>query len=196
MDSQPAETRHEAEQDAVVDPVVDATRVLPKEPDLPSATLFAFCVDIAQKIHPYPLIATRYGFLNDTEMANYIQAHPAVRSRIKEMRSVWFSDANVETRLRKLAGHAVLAALPSTADIMFNPRASEAMRIDALKAHARIAGVDGLPAAAREGTGGAGDGAGKFSIQIVFPNAGKTENINTIDVMPVTPVVSSEPDED
>jgi alkylhydroperoxidase/carboxymuconolactone decarboxylase family protein YurZ len=183
---------YEAELDQLIDPVVDATPALPPAPELPhmnSASMLAFCVDVAQKISPYPLIAARYGFVDEAQMRDYIQDNAVVRFRIKELRSVWFSDMNLQNRVRTLAGHAVLAALPNTAEMMFNDAAAPApVRIDALKTHARIAGVDSLPAAAREGAStGAAEGA-KFSVQIVF-SGGRVENIATGAPAPGPPVI-------
>lgn len=184
----------ETETDDLIDPVVDSTPVLPEIPEMTSAALFAFCNDTAQKIRPYEQIARRYGFVDVVQMASYIESNPMVRRTIKELRSVHFSDGNTETRLRKLTGHAVLAAIPSTADMMFNPRIPESVRIDALKAHARIAGVDGIPASAREAIA-AGQAASRFSVQIIFPNAGRTEDIATIEGVEATTVVNDD-DED
>ena len=140
----------------------------------------AWCTDMAQKIHEYPVIAERYGFEDDQAMFDYLATRPTLRRRIRELRATWESDDNVETRVRRLAGHTVLEALPSTGAIMFNDALNPTVRIDALKAHARLAGIDALPVAAGANAG-MGGGGGRFSVQIIFGSTGQVETITTVD---------------
>jgi len=167
--------------EAAINAVVDATQVLPEvaeEPAMAPQVLWAFCTDVAQNIMPYTQIALRYGFVDTDDLKRFLVRQNTVRKRIKELRAVWESDDNVETRIRTLAGHSVLAALPETARIMLNPRNPDATRLDALKQHAVIAGVNAPP---RVGHGDTGATVGRFSVNIVFANAGKTETITTIE---------------
>jgi hypothetical protein len=180
----------EDEQDDVIDPLVDSMLVLSEDPEMTSATLFAFCNDIAQKVHTYETIARRYGFADPDHMGEYLASHLSITAKIKELRSVYFSDVSTELRLRKLAGHAVLSALPSTADMMFNTKAPESVRIDALKAHARIAGVDGIPAGARDAAAASAAQASRFSIEILFASNGRMETITTL--QPNNPAIEHE----
>ena len=110
-------------------------------------------------------------------MIEFLQGHPPVVKRIKELRAVWESDESVELRLRKLAGHSLLEAIPDTASIMFDKQVTPGVRLEALRAHARIAGVDSPPAQPHGGAAGGGAAGGRFSVQIVFNNAGKVETI-------------------
>src|SRR4029077_4791879 len=135
------------------------------------ATLYAFCIDTAQRIHDYDVIARRYGFGDEAGVGEFLRTPPPVGKRVKELRAVWESDESVELRLRKLAGHSLLEALPDTASIMFDKQVTPGVRLEALRAHARIAGVDTpphVPAGGAGGMGGGVGGGGRFSVQIVF----------------------------
>jgi hypothetical protein len=167
--------------ETAINAVVDATAILPaaaEEPAMSPQVLWAFCTDVAQNIMPYTQIALRYGFVDTHDLKQFLVRQHTVRKRIKELRAVWESDDNVETRIRTLAGHSVLVALPETARIMLNPRLPDATRLDALKEHATIAGVR---SSYGKGPDGAGPTVGRFSVNIVFANAGKTETITTIE---------------
>lgn len=162
----------------IIDELVDGVPVIGGDPEMDKSTLYAFCVDMAQKVHPYETIARRYGFAGEQALVEFLQATPPVVKRVKELRAVWESDESVEMRLRKLAGHSLLEALPDTASIMFDKQVTPGVRLEALRAHARIAGVDSPPHAPAGGAaGGASAGAGRFSVQIVFNNSGKVETI-------------------
>lgn len=165
----------EAMDEEIIDDLLDGVEVVGADPSMDKATLYAFCVDTAQRIHEYDDIAKRYGFGSEARMIEFMRAHPPVIKRIKELRAVWESDESVELRLRKLAGHSLLEAIPDTASIMFDKQVTPGVRLEALRAHARIAGVDSPP---HVPTGGAaGQVGGRFSVQIVFNNAGKVETI-------------------
>lgn len=172
----------EAELEAAINAVVDATPVLDEQPAMSPQVLWAFCTDVAQNVMSYREIATRYGFVDVPQLREFLVAQHAVRRKVKEIRAIYESDENVETRIRHLAGHAVLAALPGTAQIMLNPRNPDSTRLEALQKHARIAGVDRI-GAGNENNAGMPVG-GRFSVNIVFPNAGKVESFTTIDHTP------------
>jgi hypothetical protein len=163
--------------DEIIDELLDGITVVGAEPDMDKATLYAFCIDTAQRIHDYDVIARRYGFGDEAGMVEFLRTHPPVVKRVKELRAVWESDESVELRLRKLAGHSLLEALPDTASIMFDKQVTPGVRLEALRAHARIAGVDTPPHIPAGGVQGSGQMGGRFSVQIVFNNAGKVETI-------------------
>jgi hypothetical protein len=165
--------------DEIIDELLDGITVVGAEPDMDKATLYAFCIDTAQRIHDYDVIARRYGFGDEAGMVEFLRTHPPVVKRVKELRAVWESDESVELRLRKLAGHSLLEALPDTASIMFDKQVTPGVRLEALRAHARIAGVDTPPHVPAGGAGGigGGSGGGRFSVQIVFNNSGRVETI-------------------
>lgn len=167
----------EAMDEEIIDDLLDGVEVVGADPSMDKATLYAFCVDTAQRIHEYDDIAKRYGFGSEARMIEFMRAHPPVIKRIKELRAVWESDESVELRLRKLAGHSLLEAIPDTASIMFDKQVTPGVRLEALRAHARIAGVDSPPHQAAGGAGGPGGAGARFSVQIVFNNAGKVETI-------------------
>ena len=145
--------------------------------------MHAWMDDVAQKIHGYDVIAARYGFASWQVMAGYIRDNPEINRRIKARRAIWESDGNVEGRARALAAHSVIEALPHTSQVMFDPTAPNAAKLDALKVHARIAGLDGMPAQGRDGAGAPGIApGGRFSINILFSD--RTEKITTIEHTP------------
>lgn len=158
---------------------MDATPplVVPEPPELSPLALQAFCNDIARQIHTPVEIAARYGFASKRQARDWIDARPPVKRIIRELRSIWESETNLESRIRAYAGHALLEAAPDNARIMLDPTVHPTIRIDAMKAHAKIAGVDVLPAASREmGT----PGNAPFAVNIIFSQAGRVESIATV----------------
>lgn len=184
------EADEEAEEISINE-VVDATPVIvppqaaDEQPTMSPQVLWAFCVDSAQNIMPYREIAQRYGFTDVPELRDFLLAQDQIRRRIKELRAVWNSDDNLEERIKKLAGHAVLAALPGTAQIMLNPRVPDSTRMESMRDHAKIAGVFNN-AWSRGGAGPNGGEAGRFSVNIMFQNAGRVETITTVSHEPET----------
>jgi hypothetical protein len=170
-------------EEASVNEVVDATPVViapvEDQPTMSPQVLWAFCVDSAQNIMPYREIALRYGFLDVPQLRDFLVGQEQIRKRIKELRAVWNSDENLETRVKTLAGHAVLAALPGTAQIMLNPRVPDNTRLEAMRDHAKIAGLTNNSWGAGK-TGPGGPEGAKFSVNIMFQNAGKVETITTV----------------
>jgi hypothetical protein len=170
----------------VINGVVDATSVLAEVPAFTPQVLYAFCTDVAQNVHTYAQIALRYGFVDVAQMAEFLRDQHVIRRRIKEYKAVWESDTNVRERIRELSGHAVLAALPTTAQIMLDAKQPANTRIDAVKQHAIMAGAQASGIGAAAGAGG-GPSAARFSIQIMFANSGKTETFTTIQAEPAKP---------
>lgn len=170
-------------EEASVNEVVDATPVViapvEEQPTMSPQVLWAFCVDSAQNIMPYREIALRYGFLDVPQLRDFLVGQEQIRKRIKELRAVWNSDENLETRVKTLAGHAVLAALPGTAQIMLNPRVPDNTRLEAMRDHAKIAGLTNNSWGAGKAGPGGPEGA-KFSVNIMFQNAGRVETITTV----------------
>ena len=167
--------------ESAINDLVDSTPVLhvvgeTEPPEMSAQVLMSFCVDVAQNVHTFAQIARRYGFESVGQMGEFINGNYNIRRRIKELRAVWESDDHVQERVRKLAGHTVLAALPETARIMLNPRLPDATRIDALKQHAAIAGMNAHGGHAAGGANGRSDAA-KFSVNIMFAGSGRTETI-------------------
>jgi hypothetical protein len=160
----------------IIDDLLDGVTVVGGDPEMDKSTLYAFCIDMAQRIHGYDTIARRYGFVDENMLVEFLRTHAPVVKRVKELRAVWESDESVELRLRKLAGHSLLEALPDTASIMFDRQVTPGVRLEALRAHARIAGVDSPPTQSSSNNATGGPGA-RFSVQIVFNNAGKVETI-------------------
>lgn len=177
----------DAELEAAVNAVVDATPVIvaddqPDQPSMSPQVLWAFCTDVAQNVMSYREIATRYGFVDVPQMRDFLTAQYTIRRKVKEIRAIYESDDNVVEKTRKLAAHSVLQALPGTAQIMLNPREPAPTRLDALKEHAKIAGVGYAPIV-KEGGAAAG---GRFSVNIMFANAGKVETFTTVEHVPET----------
>jgi hypothetical protein len=189
LDLTPVVTEPDDEERAdqeVINGVVDATAVLDQVPSFTPQVLYAFCTDVAQNVDTYATIAIRYGFTDVAQMADFLRDQHVIRRRIKEYRAIWESDENVQERIKKLSGHAVLAALPTTARIMLDPNQPAQTRLDAVKQHSIMAGSQATGnGAAAQGSGG--PQATKFSIQIMFANAGKTETFTTIKAEPVEP---------
>jgi len=169
----------------VINGVVDATSVLAEVPAFTPQVLYAFCTDVAQNVHTYAQIALRYGFVDVAQMAEFLRDQHVIRRRIKEYKAVWESDTNVRERIRELSGHAVLAALPTTAQIMLDAKQPANTRIDAVKQHAIMAGAQASGIGAAAAGAGGGPSAARFSIQIMFANSGKTETFTTIQAEPV-----------
>jgi hypothetical protein len=178
----------EEEQDDLIDPIIDATPVFNAiEPVMSHARRQAFTTDLARKIDLYPTIAVRYGFVDEQDMAEYLRARPELMRQVKQERAVWFSSENAEIRNRTLAQRATTELIPEAAQIGLNENINPSVRLEALNRLARIAGVDGPGSRAGEGFSNAPDAGGRFSVQIVFSGANRTE---TISVSPANPVAN------
>jgi hypothetical protein len=158
-------------------------------------TLQAFIEDVAQKIHDYPTIARRYGFSSERAMMEHIRDSPELRRRIKARRAIWESDGNAESRARAYAVQTVIEAIPHTSQVMFDQAAPHSARLDALKAHARIGGIDGLPSGSKDVVGPGMPGQGRFAINIIFKNhpSEKITTIETVDLPGAPDEASDQP---
>lgn len=170
-----------------LDQALDAT-VLHMTP----ALLQSWCTEVARGIQDIGVIASRYGFADAGAMVNFIASNEAIRKRIKSERTAWNAEENLTLRLRTLHGLALAEATPENARPMFDPSTSVAQRVDLMKAFAQVAGVSGMPNAGRGGDGENPEAGPRWSIQINFQGAGKTESIN---LRPnEAPVIEGEPD--
>lgn len=179
----------EEDRDGLIDDLIDAVPVLEGTGHtlINNARRAAFVTDLARKIDLYPVIAARWGFIDEVEMADFLKTSPALRRLIKEERAVWFSNENSEVRGRELARRGTVECVPEAVNIALNPEITPSTRLDAIRTCARIAGMDGP--GSREAAYAQAEGASRFSVVINFPSAGKTE---TITVAP--PTVSGEPE--
>ncbi len=71
--------------------------------------------------------------------------------------------------------------MPETAGIMLDKNHPPATRLDATKLYSRMAGVDGLPPAPKEGSIAAA--GGQFSVNITF-SSGKIERVTAVEAPP------------
>lgn len=150
----------------------------PQWPQLTGQLLYAFCTDAARQIHDGEEIARRYHFKNGRHARSFILAHPKIAETIHELRALWQSELSVKEQLQQKSMHACSEALPEVANIAFDRNIAPKERLDAVKLLAALGGHltgRGEPA-------GTGAPATRFAVQIVFQNAGKTEEFKTIEV--------------
>jgi len=166
-----ATTQSVEEIEAALDQVIDQT-VLHMTPML----MQSWCTEVARGIQNVDVIATRYGFPTTQAMLDTIAGNEPLRKRIKAERAAWNSDDNLATRLRTQYGLILQESAPENARPLFDPSTSPAQRTDLLRTIANVAGVYG---AERLGTPGftGGEAGPRWSIQMVFQNAGKVEEI-------------------
>jgi len=177
----------EEDQDGLIDPIIDTTPVFAatqNEPHLSHARRQSFITDLARKIDTYDMIASRYGFTDCDDMGDYLRARPELRRMVKEERSAWFASENAEVRAKVLAQRAATELIPEAAQIGLNENINPSVRLEALNRLARIAGIDGPGTGRGEHFSNAPDAGGRFSVSIVFQNAGKTETISVRDNPP------------
>ncbi len=151
--------------------------VITGEAELEDAVLMRFMQDLANGIHDYPAIATRYGFPDQKAMFDYLVAHPAVRATVQKYKALNDSDGGAEGRVRLKALYATEMAIASMAAIAVDPRTPIGQRIDAFKQLSRVGAVDGQPAVAAKGAGGQG-GGNAFTVNFHF-SGGRTETLTT-----------------
>lgn len=148
---------------------------LPKEAILNDDTLLhRFIEDVAQDIVPPAELAHRYS-LTQADMVALIKV-PEVLRRIKVRRAIWQSDDSIESRIRKYAGTVLLESMPGTGAKMTDPSVPNGIALDYLKAYSRMAGVDGMPASAKDGGGGSGN---QFTVNFHF-SGDRVERITTV----------------
>jgi hypothetical protein len=133
-----------------------------------------FIEDVAQAIFPPEEIAKRYS-LTTTDMLELIR-NEEIRRRIQTRRAIWQSDDSIESRIRKYAGTVLLESMPSTGAKMTDPSVPNGVALDYLKAYSRMAGVDGMPASAKDGS--SGGGGNQFTVNFHF-SGGRVESVST-----------------
>jgi hypothetical protein len=168
-----------------IDELLDSVPVL-LQPEMDQETLHRFVEDVAQAIFEPKTIARRYGFEPPEQMVKFIAGNKEVLRRIKVRRAIWESDESIEVRARKLAGIGVLEGLPGTLNIIYDNKIGASTRLEALKAHTRIAGLDGLPKSDGSTPGPVG---GRFSVNILF-SGGKVESFTTVEKEPIAEVAA------
>lgn len=155
---------------------------LPKEAILNDDTLLhRFIEDVAQDIVPPGELAQRYS-LTQSDMVDLIRV-PEVLRRIKTRRAIWQSDDSIEARIRKYAGTVLLESMPGTGAKLTDPAVPNSIALDYLKAYSRMAGVDGMPAAAKDGGGAGGN---QFTVNFHF-SGDRVERITTVVDQPALP---------
>ena len=171
-----------------IDQLLDQT-VLKMTP----ALLMSFVYEVARKMHPPANIAARYGFADVPSMIAVIAANEALRERIKSERAVWNSSENLEHRLRVQHQLILHEAAHENAKPLFDPSTTVPQRVDLLKAIATVGGVHGMPGGGGHGGPGGEQGA-RWTIQMVFPNAGKMEEITLRSPPSPPPTIEGEPE--
>lgn len=156
-----------------LDTLVDATPTV-VELDLDSALMGALVNDMAMKIHPYGVIARRYG-LSDDQLVKFVEI-PLVRQRIKARRAVWESDDNLPERNRVFYGNITLEAAPILDRVIHDITTPPAIRMEAYKIAGKFAGLEVQPSKTSPENGQTGS---QFNVTFVFSGSGKIENIRT-----------------
>jgi len=133
-----------------------------------------FVEDIAQAIYPPQEIAKRYS-VAPQDMLSLIRGNDEIRRRIQTRRAIWQSDDSIESRIRKYAGTVLLESIPTTGAKMTDPLVPNSIALDYLKAYSRMAGVDGMPASAKDGSVGSGN---QFTVNFHF-SGGRVESVST-----------------
>lgn len=172
----------EQEQDDLIDPLIDNVPVY-DTPQLTHQRRVAFITDVARKIDEYATIAMRYGFVDESDMADYIRKNKELRRAIKEERAIWYSGENSETRARELARRSTAECISDAANIALSETITPSVRLDAVRTLARIGGLDG-PGRAQETYPGA-EGAARFSVVINIPGR---------ETVSVTPTIEHDPE--
>jgi hypothetical protein len=181
------------EPESPIDAIVDRVPVLALEqnPDLEDTIVRRFVQDMAQDIHGHDTVARRYGLGDLVGLARYLRANPAVVAQIKKHKAICQSDGGVEAMVRLRALHTINESLAHTGALITDPRVPVGQQLEALKAHARMAGVDSAPVAAKDGLGHT-PGA-TFAVNFHF-SGGRVERLSTtvVDAVPELPAIGSE----
>ena len=148
------------------------------------ALLLSWIYEVARAILPPATIARKYGFADQDVMYRIIAENEPLRRRIKLERAVWNSDENLQARIRLQYQLLVTESAHETGKVLLDPATSPAARNDLLKTCATIAGVHSTQAP-RVGEGG--EPGQRFSITMVFPNAGRVEEIKLASAPPPAP---------
>lgn len=168
---------------------------LDPNPFLDDALISRLTYDIATGIHTGDMLATRYGFADQTALRKYLLKHPQIIVNAKKGRALVESDENTENRVRLRAMQATEDLIPATHGIALDPRIAPQQRIDAFKQLSRVSGLDS--AATRV----AGAGGPAFTLNILFRNnPAEKLTLQADEAMPapvmLTPGVTDDPEWD
>lgn len=147
--------------------------------------------ELARGITPVAEIATRYGFADAAIMHQVLVANPPLLRRVKAERAVWNSEENLERRLRIQYQLILHEAAHENARPLFDPTTTPTQRVDMIKAIGSVAGVYGMPGGGGRGMEGMTGQGDRWTIQMVFTGANKTEEI-TIRPNPTPPTIEGE----
>lgn len=153
--------------EALLAGVLDAEPIM-EDPNLDPGLMSAFTSDVAEDIDPPENVAKRYGFRDGHHMIDFIAKNRGVRKVIKAKRAIATSNASIEVVNRKKANFVIGEAMATMAAPMFDPKVPATTRLDTFKAFSRMAGIDGVAAAA---PGAQGQGGTMFSVSFNFSGA-------------------------
>lgn len=155
------------------------TIVLGPPTELDDELIRGLIYDVAHRIHTYDTIARRYGFIDVADMKAFLNTHPQIVKEAQRLRAIVDGDQSAELRTRLKAAFATEDLIVPMAAICADGKIPPGTRIDAFKQLSRVAGIDGMPATAKDGAA-AGT---QFSLTINMPD-GRTEKIITSVVDP------------
>ena len=154
-----------------VEQLVDAAPV-----ELDDDMILRLIYDLAQRIHTTDTVAKRYGFGTEAKLKLWLAEHPTVVRQAAKLKAIVESDRSAEERARLKATFATEELIAPMAALAGDPRIPTGQRIDAFKQLNRVAGVDGMPAASKDGKEGGGT---QFTINFQF-SGGRTESLTTV----------------
>lgn len=146
--------------------------------------------DLVNKIHDYETIGNRYGLGGKQGLEDYLRSDPEFCAEVGKMRALVSSDMGAEKRCRLKAAIASEELVARIAGIVANPATAGGVAIDGFKQLNRMAGVDGIPAASKDGHAQVGTA---FTINFQF-SGGRTETLTTTIVE--AQAIAPPPDED
>lgn len=158
--------------------LINATAIMLPGADLEDHLVKRLVLDLAQDIHTYEVIGTRYGFSGEEGLLAYLRAHPKVVALVKRFKALNDSASSVNERIQLKAAHGLEDALVYTTLAMTDPTVPIAHRVDYAKLHMQLSGA-GAQAAIKNG---AAVGA-QFNLTIMFPS-GKEEKFSATVVEP------------
>jgi len=132
------------------EPIEDEYLVLSDNPQVDDGLILRMIHDLAMKVHASEVIARRYGLKGVTELREFLKQHPQIVWEVRKLRAAFQSDEATETRLRLKFLRATEQLIIPMAGLAGDHRTPINARIDAFKLLQRGAGVDGMPAQARD----------------------------------------------
>lgn len=129
--------------------------------------------DLVNQVHSYKTIAERYGLGDESGLVAWLQANPAFAQEVAKLRAMFSSDMSAQDRARLKAALASEELIPDIFKLVASPTTSAATKVDGFKQLNRMAGIDGIPAASKDG-GGSGT---QFNLTINLPTG--VEKITT-----------------